>query len=288
MQGRPHRVAHISVNQRKNKNMNFFNILCAGDIVGASGVEFVKRNLWSIRKNNNIDCVAVNGENSSNGNGIDAKSAIGLFESGVDVITTGNHVWQKNSFHDFLDENNFVLRPANYPDTCPGLGYNIIDIAGYKILFINILGTVYMESGIESGFITVDRIFQREKGNYDFAVIDIHAEATSEKLALARYIDDKNIKAGVIFGTHTHVQTSDVKILKNGAGYITDLGMTGSIDSILGIKSELIIQKFLTKMPVKFEVDENNIELQGIICKIETETGNFKCVEINRINFTES
>ena len=265
-----------------------FNILCVGDIVGASGVEFIRRNLWNIRKNNNIDCVIANGENSAGGNGIDAKSAIIIFESGVDVITTGNHVWQKNSFHDFLDENKFVLRPANFPDFCPGLGYNIINISGYKILFINLLGTVYMEPGIESGFVTVDKIFLREKNNYDFAVIDIHAEATSEKQALAKYIDNKNLKSGIIFGTHTHVQTADEKILKNGAGYITDLGMTGSKDSILGIKSELIIQKFITKMPVKFEVDEENIKLQGIICKIETGTKNYKCVGIERINFTES
>ena len=268
--------------------MNVFNILCVGDIIGSSGVEFVKRNLWNIRKDNNIDCVVANGENAAGGNGIDSKSAGIIFESGVDVITTGNHIWQKNSFHDFLDANNFVLRPANYPDSCPGAGYNIIDISGYKILFINLLGTVYMEPGIESGFVTADRIFLREKDNYDFAVIDFHAEATSEKLALARYIDGKNLKTGVIFGTHTHVQTSDEKILKNGAGYITDLGMTGSSDSILGIKSEIIIQKFLTKMPVKFEVEEENIELQGIICKIDTGAGNFKCTGIERINFTES
>jgi len=264
------------------------NILCVGDIVGSSGVDFVKRNLWEIRKNNNIDCVVANGENSAGGNGIDAKSSNAIFDAGADVITTGNHVWQKNSFYDFIDGNNFILRPANYPDICPGLGYNIIDIMGYKILFMNLLGTIYMEPGIESGFTVADRIFSREKDNYDFIIADIHAEATSEKNALARYIDGKNIKAGIIFGTHTHVQTSDEKILKNGAGYITDLGMTGAKDSVLGIKSEPIIQKFLTKMPVKFEVCDENIELQGIICKIETNTGNFKCVEIKRINFTES
>lgn len=268
--------------------MKFINILCVGDITGVPGVEFVKKNLWNLRKNNGIDCVVVNGENSAHGNGIDSKSANAIFESGADVITTGNHVWNKKEFYGFLDENRFVLRPANYPDTCPGAGYNIIDIMGYKILFINLLGTVYMEPGIESPFITADRIFSREKGNFDFAVIDIHAEATSEKNALAKYIDGKNLKAGIIFGTHTHVQTSDEKILKNGAGFITDLGMTGSADSILGVKNELIIQKFLTKMPVKFEVSEDDMELQGIICKIETEAGSFKCVEIKRINFREN
>ncbi|MCL2095515.1 MAG: YmdB family metallophosphoesterase [Oscillospiraceae bacterium] len=265
--------------------MKYINILCVGDIIGPPGVEFIKKNLWRLRKENNIDCVVANGENSANGNGIDSKSATSVFESGADIITTGNHVWRKNDFHNFLDGNKFVLRPANYPAVCPGLGYNIINISGYKILFINLLGTIYMEPGLESPFVTADRIFIREKDAYDFAVIDIHAEATSEKNALARYIDGKNLRAGIIFGTHTHVQTSDEKILKNGAGYITDLGMTGSPDSILGVKSENIIQKFLTKMPVRFEVCESGQEIQGIICKIDT--GNFKCAEIKRINFTE-
>ena len=265
--------------------MKSLNILCVGDIVGTSGVEFIKRNLWKFRKSNNIDCVTVNGENTVNGNGIDSKSASVLSDSGVDIITTGNHVWQKKEFQDFLENNNFILRPANFPDICPGAGYNIIDIMGYKILFINLMGNVFMEPGLESPFTTADRIFLREKDNFDFAVIDIHAEATSEKIAFAKYIDGKNLKTGIIFGTHTHVQTADEKILKNGTGYITDLGMTGSSDSILGIKNENIIQKFLTKMPVKFEVCDENIELQGIICKIETES--FKCAEIKRISFKE-
>ena len=266
--------------------MKSFKILCVGDIIGTSGVEFVKKNLWNYRKTENIDCVVANGENSANGNGIDAKSAGAIFESGVDVITTGNHVWQKKDFYGFLDSNNFVLRPANFPDMCPGIGYNIINIMGFKINFINLLGNVYMEpSGIDSPFTTVDRIFVREKDNYDFAVIDIHAEATSEKIAFAKYADSKNLKTSVIFGTHTHVQTADEQILKNGAGYITDVGMTGGAESILGVKSELIIQKFLTKMPVKFEVAEDNIKLQGILCEIDT--GSFRCVSIKRINFAE-
>jgi hypothetical protein len=159
------------------KYMRTINILCVGDIIGASGVEFIKRNLWNLRKENNIDCVVANGENSASGNGIDSKSANTIFEAGTDIITTGNHVWHRKEIYNFLDENNFVLRPANYPDTCPGAGYNITDIAGYKILFINLLGTVYMEPGIESPFSAADRIFAREAGNYDFAVIDIHAEA---------------------------------------------------------------------------------------------------------------
>jgi len=264
--------------------MGSFNILCVGDVIGAPGVEFLKKNLWVIRKNNSIDCVVANGENASGGNGIDPKSANALFESGADVITTGNHVWRRNEIYPFLDENKFILRPANYPDACPGAGYNIIRVAGHRILFVNLLGTVYMDYGIESPFTAADRIFSREGGNYDFAVVDIHAEATSEKIALAKYIDGGGLGAGLIFGTHTHVQTADEKILKNGAGYITDIGMTGAPDSVLGIKNEVIIQKFLTNMPVRFEVCGENIELCGIICEIET--GGYRCAKIRRVSFT--
>ena len=266
--------------------MRTFNILCVGDIIGNPGVEFVKRNLWRLRKENDIQCVVANGENAAKGNGIDINAANIILESGADMITTGNHIWQKKEICGFLEENKYILRPANYPDLCPGSGYNIIDIIGYKILFINLLGNLYIEPPLESPFATADKIFAREKDRFDFAVIDIHAEATSEKIAFAKYID-QNYKTGLIFGTHTHIQTADEQILKNGTGYITDLGMTGGFDSVLGIKNELIIQKFLTKMPAKFEVCEDNIELRGIIAKIDAGGGDFKCVEIERVRFTE-
>lgn len=262
--------------------MNLFNLLAIGDIIGTFGVEYIKKMLWNIRGEYNIHCVVANGENSADGNGIDIKSAKAIIGGGADMITTGNHIWHKKEIYQFLDESEYVIRPANYPDSCPGKGYNILDVMGYKILFINLLGCVYIDSASESPFITADKIFSREKGRYDFAVIDIHAEATSEKLALAKYIDgNPELKAAVIFGTHTHVQTADEQILKNGAGYITDLGMTGSADSIIGVKNENIIQKFLTKMPVKFEVEERDIQLDGVVFSLDLD--NFKCVGIERI-----
>jgi calcineurin-like phosphoesterase len=142
-----------------------------------------------------------------------------------------------------------------------------------------------MDAAIESPFITVSKIFSREKNNYDFAVVDIHAEATGEKIALAKYIDNGNpeFKAGVIFGTHTHVQTADEQILRNGAGYITDLGMTGGTDSILGIKNECVIQRFLTKMPTKFEPEENQIKLDGVVFTLDLK--NYVCTNIRRIKY---
>ncbi|MCL2099823.1 MAG: YmdB family metallophosphoesterase [Oscillospiraceae bacterium] len=259
------------------------NILAIGDVIGAAGVDFLKKNLWNLRRENNIDCVAVNGENSAAGNGIDIKSANLMIEAGVDMITTGNHIWYKKEIHGYLDENKHILRPANYPAVCPGTGYSIINILGYNILFINLLGTVYFDLGLESPFVTADKIFAREKDNFDFAVVDIHAEATGEKIALAKYIDS-NYKAALIFGTHTHIQTADEQILKNGAGYITDLGMTGAFDSVLGMKNEVIIKKYLTKMPSKFEMCEENIELWGVTAEID-ET-DFKCINIKRVRFT--
>ena len=265
------------------------NILAIGDVIGSAGVEFLQNNLWKFRRANNIDCVVANGENTAagNGNGIDIKSADLLIESGVDIITAGNHIWQKKEIHAYLDEKNYIIRPANFSDKLPGAGYTILNISGYKILFANFLGNVYLDSGITSyglasPFETADKIFAREKDNFDFAVIDIHAEATGEKIAFAKYID-ANYKASLIFGTHTHVQTADEQILKNGAGYITDLGMTGAFDSILGMKNESIIQRYVTRMSAKFELCEENIELWGVIAKINE--GTFKCEQIQRVRF---
>lgn len=265
--------------------MELFNLLAVGDIVGPSGVEYTKKILWKCREEYNIHCVVANGENTALGNGIDTKAAKTLIDCGVDMITAGNHIWHRKDIYQFLDESPYIIRPANYPDSCPGKGYNTINIYGYKILFINLLGNVYMDAAIESPFITVNKIFNREKDNYDFSVVDIHAEATGEKIALAKYIDSGNpkFKAGVIFGTHTHVQTADEQILKNGAGYITDLGMTGGADSILGVKNECVIQRFLTKMPTKFEPEENQIRLDGVIFTLDLQ--NYVCTGIRRIKY---
>lgn len=263
--------------------MKSFNLLAIGDVMGTSGVEHTKKILWELRKEHSIHCVAANGENSADGNGIDIKSAKALIGGGVDIITTGNHVWQKKEIYQFLDESEYIIRPANYPDSCPGKGYNILDVMGYKILFINLLGCVFMDAASESPFVAVNKIFSREKGNYEFAVVDFHAEATSEKLALAKYIDSGNpgFKAAAIFGTHTHVQTADEQILKNGAGYITDLGMTGSTDSVIGVKNENMIQRFVTKMPVRFEVEDRDIQLNGAVFNLDLES--FKCIGVKRI-----
>jgi len=261
--------------------MRTVNILCVGDIVGNPGVEFIKHNLWRIRRENDIQCVVANGENSAKGNGIDINAANAIIDAGADMITTGNHVWRQKECYDFIDGHDFVLRPANFPDSCPGTGCGVIDITGYKILFVNLLGNLYMEPQLESPFVTADRIFAREKGRFDFAVIDIHAEATSEKIALGYYLDGR---ISAIVGTHTHVQTADERVLPGGTAYITDVGMTGPSDSVLGVKKDIIIRKFMTQVHQRFEISDNPAFMNTVIIDVEPDTG--KSTGIERVNIS--
>lgn len=249
-------------------------ILAVGDVVGARAVEYLKSNLWKIRSENQIDFTVVNGENAAEIHGIGADDARTLISSGADLITLGNHTYGRRDICDFLSESESIIRPANYPPMAPGGGYTLLNVCGWRILGINILGTALMES-LACPFTTVDRILEREKGNYDFAILDIHAEATSEKLALARYFDGR---ISVIFGTHTHVQTADERILPNGSGYITDLGMTGPVNGIIGTEADAVIEKFRTKMPVRFKVAGGEIKAYGAIFELDTDTKKVKSV----------
>ncbi len=255
------------------------NILCIGDVVGSEAVAYLTTHLWQKRRELGAHFCVVNGENAAPGNGIDVESAKAILASGADVITTGNHVWQKSGFHDYLTDSESVIRPANYPAACPGQGYTIADCEGYHVLVINVMGTVFLES-LASPFETVERILEREKGSYDFAILDVHAEATAEKLALGRYFDGR---IGIIFGTHTHVQTADERIFPGGTGYITDLGMTGPVDSILGVKISCILEKMTLKMPVRFELAEGKITSCGALFTFDTDRG--CCVAVKRVEF---
>lgn len=252
-------------------------ILAIGDVVGKSGTEFISEKLWGLRKFYGVDMVVANGENAAPGNGLDKDTAESLFRAGVDVITSGNHIFRKSVAETLLESQENVLRPANYPSACPGSGWCIFDMCSYKVLVINLLGTVFMES-LASPFEAADRILEREKGNFDFAVLDIHAEATSEKLALAKYLDGR---VSAVFGTHTHVQTADEQIFPGGTGYITDAGMCGPHDSVLGIKNEIIIRKFLTKMPVRHEEADTPPALCGCLFTLSLSSG--KCTGVQRI-----
>lgn len=249
-------------------------ILAIGDIVGTKSIEYLSQTLWKFRAEHRVDFVVANGENATDIHGISAPDAKKLMEVGIDLITLGNHTYGRRDVCDLLSNESWIIRPANYPPLAPGAGYTILNVDGWRILGINIMGTALMES-LGCPFATLDRILQREEGNYDFSILDIHAETTSEKIALARYLDGR---ISIIFGTHTHVPTADEQILPNGSGYITDIGMTGPIHSVIGTDPESVIEKFRTKMPVRFRVADGEIAACGALFDLDTDTKKVRSV----------
>ena len=258
-----------------------FRILCFGDVVGENASLYLRRVLPSLRKELSADFVIANGENSAKRGGIDPESLQLLYSAGVDLVTTGNHVFRQRSIYDFLDGAGSLLRPCNFPSSCPGKGYEILSLSGIKVLAINAQGTLFMES-LSSPFEAVEKILKREEGNYDFAVCDFHAEATSEKKAFGYYFDSR---ISVIFGTHTHIPTADIQILPKGTGYITDLGMVGAVDSVLGMKKEIAIEKLMTHMPSYYQVGEGVCEAWGALFTLDPDSG--KCLEVRQIHLVD-
>lgn len=258
-----------------------FRLLCFGDVVGEKSCFFLRKVLPALRKEEGADLVIANGENSARRGGIDPESAEMLYAAGVDLVTTGNHVFRQRSVYNLLDGADSLLRPCNYPATCPGKGYSILKISGYRILVVNVQGTLFMDA-LASPFETVEWILEREKGAYDFAFCDFHGEATGEKKAFASYFDSR---FAAVFGTHTHIPTADLGILPGGTGYITDLGMVGGIDSVLGMKKEIAIAKFTTRMPTYYEVAEGKSEAWGAVFDIDPDTG--LCIGTKQIHLTE-
>lgn len=250
-------------------------ILAIGDVVGPAAIEYMATKLRNFISRENIALTLVNGENASVGNGLCRADALAILDAGADIITGGNHIWQKKDLRDLLDTSDRIIRPANYPGANPGNGYTIADANGYRVLVMNVMGVIYGDP-LADPFETVERILNREEGRYDFAAIDIHAETTSEKYALARYFDGR---INIIYGTHTHVPTADEQVLPRGSGYITDLGMSGPHDSILGVKTECIIHKLTTKLPTRFEIAENDIRINGAVFELDTSSGRVTKVE---------
>ncbi len=252
-------------------------VLAIGDVVGAPGCEFVRRRLPEIKRQLSADLTIVNGENSAVGNGILPSSAAHLLDSGADVITTGNHVFKRREIYPYLEETPQVLRPGNYPPSCPGSGVYLYDAGRWRAAVINLQGTVFMD-GLENPFTAADRLLKEIDTPLVF--VDFHGEATSEKLALANYLDGR---VTALWGTHTHVQTADEQILPGGTGCITDLGMTGPVRSVLGVKPDCVIQRFLTRMPTRFETADGPCALCGVLIEADEKTG--QCVQIKRIRF---
>lgn len=246
-------------------------ILTIGDVVSSYGCEYLRQELPKLKKELYTDVVIVNGENSAVGNGITPKSAEYILNSGADVITTGNHCLRRKEIYDYLeDESNPVIRPANYHPSAPGRGYFIIDKGSFQIAVINLQGTVYLEP-VENPFSVIDGIIKEINDlGIKIILVDFHAEATSEKKAMGFYLDGR---VSALFGTHTHVQTSDDQILPLGTGYVTDLGMTGTFYSVLGVDPKCIIQKLKTALPVKFENNDGPCILEGCLFEIDDKTG---------------
>lgn len=252
-------------------------VLIVGDVIGKPGRKILQEYLE--RKKDNYDFIIINGENTAAGFGITEKIAKSFFEWGVDVITSGNHIWDKKEIYDYLEKENSLLRPLNYPAGVPGSGYVIKEAKnGTKIAVVNLQGRVFMPA-IDCPFQCIEKELKYLQEEADIIIVDFHAEATSEKMALGWYLDGK---ASAVYGTHTHIQTSDSRILNEGTAYITDIGMTGAHDGIIGMTVESILPKFLTALPQKFNICENNVRLNGIEIEFEGKI----VVEINRLDLS--
>jgi metallophosphoesterase (TIGR00282 family) len=257
---------------------NHIVVVVVGDIIGDPGQKALFLRLSKIISDKKADFVIANGENAAGGFGITGKIAGRLYSYGIDCITSGNHVWRNKEIYKILDENQNILRPANYPSGTPGRGWTIINKNGIKLGVLNLLGRIFMEP-MESPFKTARKELASIRKETKYTIVDFHAEATSEKVAMGWFLDGK---ASAVVGTHTHVQTADERVLPGGTAYITDLGMTGPFDSIIGMKKDNALKKLVTLLPSKFTVAANDIRINGAVIHIDKETGKSSMIE--RIN----
>lgn len=253
-------------------------ILFVGDIVGKAGRKAIDGVLGRTISDYGIEFTIANGENAAGGMGITPVIAIEILDQGVDVLTSGNHIWAKKEIIPFLNEESRILRPANYPEGVPGQGTGVYTSStGQKVGVLNLEGRVFMRH-LDCPFRVGERKIETLRGETSILVVDFHAEATSEKMAMGWFL---NGRVSAVLGTHTHVQTSDEKILAGGTAYITDVGMTGPLDSVIGIRKEIALERLLTQVPWKFDVATEKIELQGVVIEIDSKTG--KSQNIQRI-----
>ncbi len=252
-------------------------ILVLGDVVGRPGRDALKRRLKDIRRERQVDLCVVNGENAAGGAGITPDTAEDLFAAGADVITTGDHAWDKRELVPYYGRQPRLLRPLNYPAAAAGRGFVVAETAaGIKVAVASLLGRVFLNQPVDSPFAAVDRFLEAVAGQAALAVVDFHAEATSEKVAMGWHLDGR---ATLVAGTHTHIPTADETVLPKGTAYITDLGMTGPYASVLGRRAERVLHRFVTGMPAVYDVATGDVRICGVLAVADDRTGKAKSVE---------
>ena len=253
------------------------HVLAVGDVVGDAGVDFLSRHLPALRKSHGVDFTVVCGENAAC-NGLLPAQADAIFSAGADVITMGNHTWDKQQIVKYMERNPYVIRPANYTGRAPGRGWGVFDgPRGLRIRVVDLIGRVAMDTNFDNPFTKMDWILKQ--GEADLTLVDFHAEATSEKGAMAWYLDGR---AQALWGTHTHVPTADCQVLPKGLGFVTDLGMTGPSQSVIGIKPEQAINRFMGGLPKRFQPADGPCKLNAVLFTIDTDAK--RCVSLQRID----
>jgi len=250
-------------------------LLFVGDVVGAPGRRILAARLRDLRRARGAHVVIVNGENAAGGAGLTPATAAEIFTAGADVVTTGNHVWDKRDVASLLERDPRVLRPANYPDGAPGRGMIVLDVEGVRVAVINLMGRVFMPL-VDDPFRGADRLLAELAGTTPVVLVDFHAEATSEKIAFAWHLDGR---VSAVVGTHTHVTTSDARVLPGGTAAITDVGMTGPHDSVIGVRKEQALARFLTQRPMAYETADGDVRLSAVVITVEAHTGRAVAIE---------
>ncbi len=242
------------------------NLIFVGDVFGSPGRAFLKEQLPGLIERYDTDIVVANGENAAGGNGLTLEVSKELYAAGVDVITSGNHIWDKKEIYPVMDSDRRILRPFNYPPGAPGRGSEVFQARnGQQVGIINLCGRVFSPQNLDCPFRAIDLEIARLRQFTPVIVVDFHAEATSEKVAMGWYVDGR---VSAVFGTHTHVQTADETILPKGTAYITDVGMTGSLEGVIGVKREIILKHFLTQLPVRHQPAKGKRQIGAVFCSI--------------------
>jgi metallophosphoesterase (TIGR00282 family) len=257
-------------------------ILFVGDVVGAPGRRIARMRLKGLKRDLGADLTIVNGENAAGGAGLTTATAEEIFSAGADVITTGNHVWDKREALGLLEREPRILRPANYPEGSPGAGVVVVPVGETKVAVVNLMGRVFMPL-VDDPFRAADRILDEIRGAATVVIVDFHAEATSEKMAFAWHLDGR---VAAVLGTHTHVATADARILTGGTAFITDVGMTGPFDSVIGVRKEQAIERFRTSRSIPYETADGDVRLAAVRVDVDPVTG--RALAVERIELGEN